>query len=95
MCFKQSLKTDSEITEMIELADKVFKSLIQICLMKHKNKQGNETRKKKKELVDLKFILTEIIIINLTGDHELLISKFRLKLKKVGKTTRPIRYYLN
>ena len=50
---------------------------------------------KKKELVDLKFILTEIIIINLTGDHELLISKFRLKLKKVGKTTRPIRYYLN
>ena len=25
-------------------------------------------------------------------DHELLISKFRLKLKKVGKTTRPLRY---
>ena len=32
----------------------------------------------------------------LTGsDHELLIAKFRLKLKKVGKTTRPFRYYLN
>ena len=28
-------------------------------------------------------------------DHELLIDKFRLKLKKVGKTTRPIRYDLN
>ena len=28
-------------------------------------------------------------------DHELLISKFRLKLKKVGKTTRPLRYDLN
>ena len=29
----------------------------------------------------------------LTGsDHELLIDKFRLKLKKVGKTTRPFRY---
>ena len=27
-------------------------------------------------------------------DHELLIAKFRLKLKKVGKTTRPFRYYL-
>ena len=27
--------------------------------------------------------------------HELLISKFRLKLKKVGKTTRPFRYDLN
>ena len=32
----------------------------------------------------------------LTGsDHELLIVKFRLKLKKVGKTTRPFRYGLN
>ena len=27
--------------------------------------------------------------------HELLIAKFRMKLKKVGKTTRPIRYDLN
>ena len=26
------------------------------------------------------------------SDHELLIAKFRLKLKKVGKTTRPLRY---
>ena len=25
------------------------------------------------------------------SDHELLIAKFRLKLKKVGKTTRPFR----
>ena len=29
------------------------------------------------------------------SDHELLISKFRLKLKKVWKTTRPFRYNLN
>ena len=28
-------------------------------------------------------------------DHELLIAKFRLKLKKIGKTTRPFRYDLN
>ena len=27
--------------------------------------------------------------------NELLIAKFRLKLKKVGKTTRPFRYDLN
>ena len=27
--------------------------------------------------------------------HELLIAKFRLKLKKVGKTSRPFRYDLN
>ena len=29
------------------------------------------------------------------SDHELLIAKFRLKLKKVGKTTRLLRYDLN
>ena len=29
------------------------------------------------------------------SDHECLIAKFRLKLKKVGKTTRPFRYDLN
>ena len=29
------------------------------------------------------------------SDHELLIAKFRLKLKKVGRTTRPFRYDLN
>ena len=29
------------------------------------------------------------------SDHELLIAKFRLKLKKVGKTTRPFRNDLN
>ena len=28
-------------------------------------------------------------------DHELLITKFRLKLKKAGKTARPFRYDLN
>ena len=27
--------------------------------------------------------------------HELLIAKFRLKLKKLGKTTRPFRYDVN
>ena len=28
-------------------------------------------------------------------DHELFMAKFRLQLKKVGKTTRPFRYDLN
>ena len=32
---------------------------------------------------------------NGSSDHELLIAKFRLRLKKVGKTTRPCRYDLN
>ena len=30
-----------------------------------------------------------------SSDHELLMAKFRLKLKKVGKTTSPFRYDLN
>ena len=29
------------------------------------------------------------------SDHELLIAKFRVKLNKVGKTTRPFKYDLN
>ena len=29
------------------------------------------------------------------SDHELLIAKFRLKLKKVGKSTKPFRYDVN
>ena len=29
------------------------------------------------------------------SDHELFIAKFRLKLKKVGETTKPFRYNLN
>ena len=32
---------------------------------------------------------------NCDSDHELLIAKFRLKLKKLEKTTRPFRYDLN
>ena len=35
------------------------------------------------------------MLMNYGSDHELLIAKFRLKLKKVGKTTRPFRYDLN
>ena len=46
--------------------------------------------------------MEKLYTVNKTGpgadcgsDHELLIAKFRLKLKKVGKTTRPFRYDLN
>ena len=33
--------------------------------------------------------------VDCSSDHELLIDKFRLRLTKVGKTTRPFRYDLN
>ena len=35
------------------------------------------------------------IRVDCGSDHELLIAKFILKLKKVGKTTRPLRYDIN
>ena len=34
-------------------------------------------------------------VVDCGSDHELLIAKFRLKLKKLRKTTRPFRYDLN
>ena len=37
----------------------------------------------------------DLELTNCGSDHEILIAKFRLKLKKVGKTTRPFRYDLN
>ena len=33
--------------------------------------------------------------LTVDSDHEFLIAKFRLILKKIGKTTRPFRYDLN
>ena len=36
-----------------------------------------------------------LIYVYCGSDHELLIAKFKLKLKKVGETTRPFRYDLN
>ena len=38
---------------------------------------------------------TRSLVFEPRSDHELLIAKFRLKLKKVGKTTGPFRYDLN
>ena len=48
-------------------------------------------RKKKK---NSKF-QTSLLGADCGTNHELLIAKFRLKLKKLGKTTRPFRYDLN
>ena len=35
------------------------------------------------------------LVADCGSDHERLIAKFRFKLKKIGKTTRPFRYDLN
>ena len=36
-----------------------------------------------------------LTVAQIGSDHELLLAKFRLKLKKVGQTTRPFKYGLN
>ena len=41
------------------------------------------------------YFLINSTSVDCVSDHEILIAKFRLKLKKVGKTTRPFRHDLN
>jgi len=43
----------------------------------------------------LHFFFWGMVLADCGSDHELLIAKFRLKLKKVGKSTRLFRYDLN
>lgn len=45
------------MTEIIELADKIFEPLIQTHLMKHKNKQREKLKIKQMGLVKLKNIV--------------------------------------
>ena len=45
--------------------------------------------------MDKCYIVNKIQGADCGSDHELLITTFRLKLKKVGKTTRLFRYDLN
>ena len=46
-------------------------------------------------LQSLKYLLSESLEKNFVAPALLVIAKFRLKLKKVGKTTRPFRYDLS
>ena len=61
--------------------------LIIFFAAKDGNVQYSQMKKKKKE--------RERSRIDRGSDHQLLIAKFKLKLKKVGKNTRPFRYDLN
>ena len=54
------------------------------ALYSQQKKKQNKTKQNKKKLK-----------ADCGSDHELLIAKYRLKLKKVGKTTIPFRYDLN
>ena len=46
------------------------------------------------EDAETKYSAQTRLVADCGSDHELHIAKFRLKLKKVGKTTRPFRYDL-
>ena len=56
-------------------------------------KDGEALYKQQKH--DRELTVTQITINNVRNNNELLTAKFRLKWKKVGKTTRPLRYDLN
>ena len=51
--------------------------------------------RKKQELELTVAEIMNSVLPNSDLSHEFLIAKFRLTLKKVGKTTRPFRYGLN
>ena len=61
--------------------------------------QGKTTKKRTdSQQFDMFRSLSQLLLFrpgaDCGSDHELLIAKFRLKLKKVGKSTRPFRYDL-
>ena len=62
---------------------------IQLTLRKAGKKKGKQKTNRTSKKWKIKIGRSKL------SDHELLIAKFRLKWKKVGKTTRPFRYDLN
>ena len=58
-------------------------------------KNGKALYSQQKQDKDGKATINKNKIWDCDSDHELLIAKFRLKLKKVGKTIRPFRYDFN
>ena len=66
--------------------------VISLQLIKINEKQSKQTNKKDEEALYSQQKKTRS---DFGSDHELLLGKFRLKLKKVGKTTKPFRYDLN
>ena len=68
--------------------------LIIFYAAKHGETLYSQKKKKKTKKQNKKKHKT-ILGADCGSDHELLIAKFRLKLKKVGETTRPFRYDLN
>ena len=64
------------------------------CLFRRESVMLNVMLRERKKMRQ-KALLLAMAAADYGSDHELLIAKFRLKLKKVGKTTRPFRYDLN
>ena len=84
---KHSLPTTQEKTLHVESPDGQYRNQIDYVLCSRRWKSSIRSAKKKKRLGADCGSCHEI--------HELLIAKFRFKLKKVGQTTRSFRYDLN
>ena len=81
----------------IQTLFETFLELIFQCRKPEKklqNKPRRRRRRRGKENIHIPSAKTRPGV-DCGSDYELLIAKFRLKLKKVGKTTRPFRYDLN
>ena len=79
---KHSLPTTQEKTLHVESPDGQYRNQIDYVLCSQRWRSSIQSAKTR-------------LGSDCGSDHELLIAKFRLKLKKVGKITRPFRYDLN
>ena len=79
---KHPLPTTQEKTLHMDITDANYRNEIDYILCSQRWRSSIQSAKTR-------------LGVNCGSDHERLIAKFRLKLNKVGETTRPLRYDLN
>ena len=79
---KHPLPTTQELTLYMDITDGQYQNHVDYILYSWRWRSSIQSAKAR-------------LGVDCGSDHEFLITKFRLKLKKVRKTTRPFRYNLN
>ena len=74
---------------------KIKSEVVQLCLTLSDLRDCSLTGSSVHGIFQARVLEWGAIAFSSVSDHELLIAKFRLKLKEVGKTTRPFRCDLN
>ena len=74
---------------------KIKSEVVQLCLTLSDLRDCSLTGSSVHGIFQARVLEWGAIAFSSVSDHELLIAKFRLKLKEVGKTTQPFRYDLN